>query len=1144
MSLQFYLGASGSGKSYNLYLDIVKKAKENPDRNYLFLVPDQFTMQAQIDLVNATPNKGIMNIDVLSFGRLSHRIFEETGYSDKTVLDDTGKSLILRKIATGIESNMPVLGSRLNKVGYIHEIKSVISEFKQYDIKNDDLKLLIDYSEKNAMGMLGAKIRDLAFIYSEFNDYTCNDYITKEETLGLLIDALPYSKIIKDAVVVLDGFTGFTPVQYRLIQRLMELTNQVIVSVTIDPAANPYGDINEEELFCLSKKTIHDLQKCAAEVNVALDEDRVFSNGLRFTRNPELDTLEKSLFRYPGIRYEKEVKTIDIFEAPKVDSEVKNTCYQIKRLVLEEGYEYRDIAVVCGDLEGYSDLFKHYAKVYDIPVFIDQNKKLILNPFVEFIKSALAVVKEDFTYRSVFHMLRSGMAPFSSEETDYLDNYVLAFGISGKKKYSELFTKVQNISGIHSKDGTIQKEDMDHLNLLNSLRSRLMDLLEPLLVKCTTVGDYVNALTLFIDNANVKEGLEEYACQFAKAGQKEKESEYLRVYDLITELLDKIKGILGDEATTVEEFIKLLEAGIDEIDVGNIPGSVDRVIIGDIIRTRVGSVKVLFFTGVNDGNIPKANLGGGIISDYDREFLKNTNIELSPTPRQQMFTQRLYLYMNMTKPSHKLIVSYSKASRDNKSLKESYIIPMLRKIFPKINVKMTDITQKPFDTIMGINDGISVFSQAIREYSEGNLSILSNKELISLSKVLKDSKEKELYEKLLNTAFFEYKPVALTPSVAKALYGAVLSNSVSRLEKFYACEYAHFLSYGMKLAKREEYEFEDNDLGSVYHAVLEGFADKVAKAGYTLLDYPEDIAPGIIDEVLQNVSVNHSSSILYSSNSMEHRIELIGEYLTRSITTLTTQLRGSLFEPDCFEKSFSIPIKIDDDTTMNLNGRIDRIDICKDKDKLYIKVLDYKKGDSDIDFESILYGLSIQQPVYMKAAIDMMTDKYPELIPTMAGMMYFKIDNPLIDDNNSLSDDKLEEKLLDSMRPTGLVSDDTRVLECLDKEFADKKNSFTSHILNVSTKADGSFSKGAGVISPEEYAIIGDFIDKSIVDAGRKITEGNIAVNPYKYNSKCSCTYCDYKSICPFDEREAGFEYRELPSYEKEEVLERMKSCR
>ena len=126
MGLKFYIGASGSGKSYLLYQRVIEESIQNPHTNYLIVVPDQFTMQTQLELVRRHPNKGIMNIDVLSFGRLSHRIFEETGGNDRPVLDDTGKSLVLRQVAADCEESLGVMKRNVRKPGNISEVKSAI----------------------------------------------------------------------------------------------------------------------------------------------------------------------------------------------------------------------------------------------------------------------------------------------------------------------------------------------------------------------------------------------------------------------------------------------------------------------------------------------------------------------------------------------------------------------------------------------------------------------------------------------------------------------------------------------------------------------------------------------------------------------------------------------------------------------------------------------------------------------------------------------------------------------------------------------------------------------------------------------------------------------------------------------------------
>ena len=268
MSLRFVFGGSGAGKSTRVYEEILERAAKEPGRNFLIIVPDQFTMQTQKELVTHPANKsrGIMNIDVLSFGRLSHRIFEEVGRREIPVLDDTGKSLVLRKVAGSMKEELPYLGSHLDKQGYIHEIKSAISEFMQYGIGVEDVQKLIDFA--GGKGVLHYKLKDLQVLYRGFMEYIREKFITTEETLDLLREALKRSQIIKDSVVVFDGFTGFTPIQNRVIAELMALTREVIITITLDLQENPFVPDGEQKLFHLSKKTVADLVKLAQEAGV------------------------------------------------------------------------------------------------------------------------------------------------------------------------------------------------------------------------------------------------------------------------------------------------------------------------------------------------------------------------------------------------------------------------------------------------------------------------------------------------------------------------------------------------------------------------------------------------------------------------------------------------------------------------------------------------------------------------------------------------------------------------------------------------------------------------------------------------------------------------------------------------------------
>ncbi len=271
MSLKFIFGPSGAGKSRLLYDEVIRRAAENKKQNFLIIVPDQFTMQTQKDLVLLNEKGGILNIDVLSFGRLNHRIMEEVGHEDIPVLDDTGKSLVLQKVSAGIQEDLPVLGSFLHKQGYIHEVKSVISEFMQYGIGTEDVAKLIAYSGKR--GALVQKLKDLEKLYKGFREYIQGNFITTEETLDVLCRSLQKSRILPGSVVVFDGFTGFTPIQNKVIQELMRVCGEVIVTVTMGEGENPYVPDGEQRLFHLSKKTVSDLCRLAKEADVPRARD-------------------------------------------------------------------------------------------------------------------------------------------------------------------------------------------------------------------------------------------------------------------------------------------------------------------------------------------------------------------------------------------------------------------------------------------------------------------------------------------------------------------------------------------------------------------------------------------------------------------------------------------------------------------------------------------------------------------------------------------------------------------------------------------------------------------------------------------------------------------------------------------------------
>ena len=1138
MSLRFYFGPSGSGKSHRIYEEIMQRAAQEPGRNFLIIVPDQFTMQTQKDLVMRSDRGGILNIDVLSFGRLSHRILEEVGTKEMPILDDTGKSLVLQKIAADLKEQLPAMGSLLHKQGYIHELKSAISEFMQYGISTQDMDKLIASAEKR--GALAMKLRDLKTLYRGFQDYIRDHFITTEETLDVLRRSLVKSKILPDSVVIFDGFTGFTPIQNRLIQELMRVCEETIVTVTIGEEEDPYQMDGEQKLFHLSKKTVADLVKLAAEAEVTRGEDVFVKGGPnRFTEAPALCYLEQNLFRYQYEPYTEKQCEIRMFEALSPREEVHQTALYIRKLIREEGLTYRDIAVVIGDLEGYASYVETEFGQLEIPCFLDRTRGIVLNPMIEYIKSALQLYIRDFSYDTVFHFLRSGMADISREEIDELENYVIRTGARGYRTYSRLFTrKTEEMQQGSGQEDTERAEET--MERLNRIRQQFADTVEILhMAPRAKAGEYVDHLYDFLEQNQVQQKLLNYQQRFEQEGDLAKAREYAQIYRLVMDLLDQIYELLGEEEISLQEFADILEAGFGEITVGTIPQNVDRIVVGDMERTRLKQVKVLFFLGVNDGNIPKNASKGGIISDMDREFLIESGTEMAPSPRQQMYIQRLYLYLNMTKPSERLYLSYAKVNSDGKGIRPSYLIDTVRKLFPQLAVEYPQ-NRSRLEQIEGRQEGARYLAEELREYADGTLREEERQDFYLMYRAYEADPEGR--DRLTAAAFRRYKESGLSRIVARALYGRQLENSVSRLETYAACACRHFLQYGLSLQEREEFGFEVSDMGNVYHAVLENFAGKLAESGRTWWDFDENFATQAIKEAVEGYAATYGETVLYSSARNEYAITRMSRILTRTVLTLQQHLKQGSFQPDDYELSFrfaenldSIHVDLSEEEKMHLQGRIDRIDVSEDAEHVYVKVIDYKSGNKKFDLAALYYGLQLQLVVYMNAAMELESRKHPDKEIVPAALLYYHIDDPTIETPVELTQEQINEEILTKLRMNGVVNSDPAVVERLDRFLQDK-----SKVIPVEKKKDGSFSARSGILSREELQVVSAYVDTKIRQIGREILDGKIAANPYEKGNEEACTYCAYKKVCGFDGSIPGYEKRQLEDLDKQTLMQRM----
>ena len=798
MALQFVLGSAGSGKSGYVFRKTVKEAQKNLKKNYYVVVPEQFTMQTQRELVRLQEKNSIMNIDVVSFQRLAYRIFDELGKTNMAVLEETGKNLVLRKVAEERMDDLCVMQGNMKKMGYISEVKSLISELTQYNIDPDTLETFIE--EQNMPPAFSYKLQDILTMYRGFRSAISGMYITAEEVLEAFCDMAEESKLLQDAVLVFDGFTGFTPIQNNVLYRLMGIVSDIYVTVTIDPAEDIYSYHDMQELFAMSKKTVASLMKMAEEKHFEVTEPVVLKNPKadRFREAPVLRFLEQNLFRTRHHSYEKkdekEIKEgIEILSLPNPRRELQYAAEEIARLVHTGAYRYRDFAIISGAIEEYGSYVPQIMEEFGIPFFLDTTKNILLHPFLEFVRSLLQVIEDNFSEEAMFRYLRCGLSQISEDEIDLLENYVLAAGIRGKKKWETRF-----IYTTHE----VTEEDLE---ALNELRIRVM---EPFLKltavfrkKSATVRECTTALYQFIVSLQIEQQLKYRENQYKEEKDLAKAKEYAQIYRIVMDILDKMATLLGDEVMDISEYAKVLEAGFEAAKVGVIPGGYDCVMIGDIERTRLDDIKVLFIVGVNDGIVPKSDNRGGIISQLEREELAKNHMELAPTARERVFIQRFYLYLAVTKPSKKLYLTYARVGSDGSAKRPSYFIHMIEGLFPGLKAEL--ITGEQVDeTLVTPESSMAFLLEGLYQEDAG-----WNDEKEVLWQALlhwyeKEPAYREQVKAILDAAELKYHAEPISRAVAKALYGNELKNSVTRLEQYAACACAHFLTYGLRLQER------------------------------------------------------------------------------------------------------------------------------------------------------------------------------------------------------------------------------------------------------------------------------------------------------------------------------------------------------
>lgn len=1112
MALQFILGGSGSGKSEYVKKLAIDLATADRRNNILMIVPDQFTMQTQWDMANSHPDGGIINIDVLSFSRLPRKVFEEVGQPKRMLLDDTGKCLLIKRGASKIKDNLRVLSKGMDNAGWAGEVKSVLSEFMQYNVSPEDLDII---KEKCTSDALKKKLSDLKLLYEVFLKECEDKYITREELLDMFIERLPLSKKMEKSVVIFDGFTGFTPIQIKAVVAVLNKAKDVYITFPFDndPNVSAYKISDKEDtLFNLTKRNMADISKEYDPTGVNIREDIRLTKDYRHEKNPELAFLEKNIFRKENETIKAE-GAIKISRCADIDSECHIFCEELLKEIREKNLRFRDVAVICADMTRYQKPLAKYLDRYQIPYYMDSNRSIAANPLVKYILSTADILRNNFRAEDVLKLLRTGISPLEEDEIDELENYIYARGIKGLAKWREDFVYT-------SEEQRLNNETVDRIN---SVRAEFFEIFRDITEEGTKkrkLSIWIKQIYAILESGKIYEKMNEMAAELREEGLIGEAMEYEGVYNKVIELFDELCDLMGDEDYTVKELSDILKVGFSEIRVGVLPQKVDSLLVGDMQRTRLKETKELFILGVNDGNIPKGSSDGGLLSVPDKEELKKAECFLAPTSVELAFIEQLYIYLNLTKPTDKLYLSFASVGAKGDSLIPSYLIEVLKNMFEGLEV--TDSMDKTPE----------IFLQDIKEetgkllglYVTGIANNTQEEKLFNYISIIKGSEGGEEWcEKVIENAFREYKATPLEKETAQNLYGDLLSVSVSTLERFAACRYAHFVAYGLALKDREKFGLESVDMGNLSHDVLETIGQKLKSENLDFSTADVEEMSKEIDMAIEHLTGEYNGDLLQADEKTKYYARQLQRIMKRTVKTLGFQLSKGKYKPEMYEMAFKKMYDLpEEDKKVILKGRIDRADVYDDANEEYVKIIDYKSSSHKLDAKKLEEGLSLQLAIYMKNAIEMIKERHPDKNVLPAAMLYYAID-----DLFSEKREEYEEDIRKQLIPVGAIVNDDKVLESLDESLLTP--GAKSEVVKVSRNKDKTLSKSSNVCSREEFDSMLTKAEDKAKELASNILAGSIDVNPY-YEKKedYACQYCPLYGICGFDTKIKGYEYRKL----------------
>lgn len=805
-------------------------------------------------------------------------------------------------------------------------------------------------------------------------------------------------------------------------------------------------------------------------------------------------------------------------------SEIEHLANEIIHLVREKNYRFKDIAIITKNIESYSAITKAIFTQYEIPIFMDQKRDLSKNILVQFLLAIFDIFSKNWSYESVFAYLKTGLVEIEDEEIYKLENYCLSFGIKGSKWYKEDWNF-----------GNLDKEQIEEINNLRKKTVEPLIKLKEELEKNKTVKEMSGQIYYFLKKQKIFEKLKNKIQYFRQNNEIEVANDYETSQKVVIEVLDELVNVFGDRKISFEKYREYLKIGLENKELGAIPGVQDEVIMGDVERSRSHKVKIAFILGLNDGIFPSVNKDEGFLNDKDRENLKKQDIELAKGSLEKLYDEKFNIYKAFSIAEEKLYLSYTSTDKEGKAIRPSILLTNIKKLLPTLQEK-SDIIEKEKPVTLAK----PTFNNLLEKIYEQKQGEKIDDIWYDVYKYYKNDEQwNEKLKKALEGINYTNLPEKIEEEQIKKLYGKTLKTSISKLEQYRKCPFSFHLKYGLKLKEQITPNVMPIDTGNFMHEVIDTFFEQIKENEINLEEITKEELEKMVSNIIDKKLTISSYFRLTSSAKYRTLTRRLKKIILKSMEYIVEQLVNSDFSVLGTEIAFKnggdyppIVIENEDKQKIEIEGKIDRVDLAMGEDGKYLRIIDYKSSAKNINLNEVIYGIQIQLLTYLN---EMTIQEEAE----PAGILYFNLVDYLISSKKRLTKEELEKELKKNYKMKGIVIEDVKVVKMMDN----KLESGYSDTIPVYIGKEGELSKkSSSTIKKEDFENLQKQVIKTIKEISKEILKGDISIKPYYDNKKHTpCEYCTYHSICNFNTRHKGNQYFYIPNLSKEEILEEIK---